>query len=169
MYKLTARATERIPQNAIEKALKKVEKTFKKGIDKRKRMWYNNKVAAKRWRNDPWKLNNKREVQSIFVKNKVCANELNSKENTTQTKVKKAKSKTRKQRLDHLGRDALIKWFREFDPGSGWTLAACITHSSRTDKGLRSCVSGGRVSNAWATCLFVWDNVWKRTLIPHNA
>ena len=37
---------------------------------------------------------------------------------------------------------------REFDPGSGLTLAACITHSSRTNKGLRSCVSGGRVSNA---------------------
>ena len=38
----------------LEKTLKKVEKTFKKGIDKRKRLWYNNKVAAKRrWRNDP--------------------------------------------------------------------------------------------------------------------
>ena len=24
--------------------------------------------------------------------------------------------------------------FREFDPGSGYTLAACITHSSRTKR-----------------------------------
>ena len=64
---------------------------------------------------------------------------------------------------------------REFDPGSGWTLAACITHSSRTElfwlilrEALRQ-LSGGRVSNAWATCPCVGDNVWKRTLIPHNV
>ena len=51
---------------------------------------------------------------------------------------------------------------REFDPGSGLTLAACITHSSRTNKGLRSYVSGGRVSNAWATCLCEGDNYRKQ-------
>ena len=28
-----------------------------------------------------------------------------------------------------------IQFFREFDPGSGLTLAACITHSSRTELG----------------------------------
>ena len=28
-----------------------------------------------------------------------------------------------------------IQFFREFDPGSGLTLAACITHSSRTECG----------------------------------
>ena len=27
-----------------------------------------------------------------------------------------------------------IQFFREFDPGSGLTLAACITHSSRTER-----------------------------------
>ena len=26
----------------------------------------------------------------------------------------------------------LIQFFREFDPGSGRTLAACLTHASRT-------------------------------------
>ena len=31
----------------FEKNLKKVEKTFKKGIDKAKRKWYNTEVAAK--------------------------------------------------------------------------------------------------------------------------
>ena len=30
-----------------EKNIKKIEKTFKKGIDKRKMMWYNIKVAAR--------------------------------------------------------------------------------------------------------------------------
>ena len=29
-------------------------------------------------------------------------------------------------------------------------------------------LSGGRVSNAWVTCLSQGDNVRKRTLIPHN-
>ncbi|MBQ9797811.1 MAG: hypothetical protein IJW50_08840 [Clostridia bacterium] len=32
---------------SLVKNLKKVEKTFKKGIDKRERMWYNIKAVAK--------------------------------------------------------------------------------------------------------------------------
>jgi hypothetical protein len=35
----------------------------------------------------------------------------------------------------------------EFDPGSGRTLAACLTHASRTVKPLRGWMSGERVSN----------------------
>ena len=30
-------------------------------------------------------------------------------------------------------------------------------------------VSGGRVSNAWVTCLTQGDNDWKRSLIPHKT
>ena len=63
----------------------------------------------------------------------------------------------------------------EFDPGSGWTLAACLTHASRT-KHLRQItsvwsllwLSGGRVSNAWVTCLIQGDSSWKRLVIPHK-
>ena len=66
-----------------------------------------------------------------------------------------------------------ILW--EFDPGSGWTLAACLTHASRT-KHLRQItsvwsllwLSGGRVSNAWVTCLIQGDSSWKRLVIPHK-
>ena len=29
-------------------------------------------------------------------------------------------------------------------------------------------ISGGRVSNAWVTCLVLGDNSWKRLLIPHK-
>ena len=72
--------------------------------------------------------------------------------------------------------------YGEFDPGSGRTLAACLTHASRTGSEVRrqrsevrmeeeigesistkvltsgfrlltSDTSGGRVSNAWVTCL----------------
>ena len=59
----------------------------------------------------------------------------------------------------------------EFDPGSGRTLAARLTHASRTETSLACfrCLSGGRVSNTWATCLSEGDNVRKRTLIPHNV
>ena len=35
----------------------------------------------------------------------------------------------------------------EFDPGSGRTLAACLTHASRTVNRLRVGISGERVSN----------------------
>ena len=39
---------------------------------------------------------------------------------------------------------------QEFDPGSGRTLAACLTHASRTEsvEGNGSALSGGRVRNA---------------------
>ena len=50
-----------------------------------------------------------------------------------------------------------IKWykfFREFDPGSGWTLAACLTHASRTEL-LWQIPSGWRwfnlVADGWVT------------------
>ena len=60
--------------------------------------------------------------------------------------------------------------YKEFDPGSGRTLAARLTHASRTEKETACWIflSGGRVSNTWATCPSEWNNVWKRTLIPHN-
>ena len=63
----------------------------------------------------------------------------------------------------------------EFDPGSGWTLAACLTHASRTNHIRRITsvwsllwLSGGRVSNAWVTCLIQGDSSWKRLVIPHK-
>ena len=41
-----------------------------------------------------------------------------------------------------------IKYYGEFDPGSGRTLAACLTHASRTGILFRQNPSGERVSNA---------------------
>ena len=35
--------------------------------------------------------------------------------------------------------------------------------------GRKEMLSGGRVSNAWATCLFPGDNTGKLVLIPHDA
>ena len=128
-------------------------KNFKKGIDKAKVWWYNIKaVAQKEWRITEgraanmqvfaeltegefglWKLNNKERStkQSTRGNSSECVKYDLAilKENTTQTKVKRA---IKLERLDRAGRCVLIQIFREFDPGSGWTLAACITHSSRT-------------------------------------
>jgi len=53
----------------------------------------------------------------------------------------------------------------EFDPGSGRTLAACLTHASRTERPACGYSSGERVSNTWATCPQLWDNSGKPGLI----
>ena len=54
----------------------------------------------------------------------------------------------------------------EFDPGSGRTLAACLTHASRAVRPLRGYTSGERVSNTWVTCPSLWDKLGKLGLIP---
>ena len=53
----------------------------------------------------------------------------------------------------------------EFDSGSGRTLAACLTHASRTERPACGYSSGERVSNTWATCPQLWDNSGKPVLI----
>ena len=82
------------------------------------------------------------------------------------------KSKENQRRNKRFGWIFVIeRYYEEFDPGSGLTLAACITHSSRTERYSPWVVliSGGRVSNAWVTCLWEGNNTWKRVLIPHKA
>ena len=81
----------------------------------------------------------------------------------------------------------ILYFYWEFDPGSGWTLAACLRHASRTERPtdmnwnmkclhwLRIFVdvdfplSGRRVSNTWVIYLRDWDNSWKRLLIPDDS
>ena len=55
----------------------------------------------------------------------------------------------------------------EFDPGSGRTLAACLTHASRTMKPACWWISGERVSNTWVICPKLWDKPGKLGLIPN--
>src|SRR4029077_19946960 len=57
----------------------------------------------------------------------------------------------------------------EFDPGSERTLAACLTHASRTRKGSQDPrYSGERVSNTWVTCPWIRNNLPKGGLIPDD-
>ena len=57
-------------------------------------------------------------------------------------------------------------FYGEFDPGSGRTLAACLTHASRAVRPFRGYTSGERVSNTWVTCPALWDKPGKLGLIP---
>ena len=58
---------------------------------------------------------------------------------------------------------------REFDPGSESTLAARLTHASRTRKREQSRkYSGVRVSNTWVIYPLVGNNAGKPALIPHK-
>ena len=59
--------------------------------------------------------------------------------------------------------------YGEFDPGSGRTLAACLTHASRTVRPFWGYTSGERVSNTWVTCLKLWDKPGKLGLIPDRT
>src|SRR3954447_19651945 len=54
----------------------------------------------------------------------------------------------------------------DFDHDSGRTLAACLTHASRTVRPFRGYTSGERVSNTWVTCPSLWDKPGKLGLIP---
>ena len=60
-------------------------------------------------------------------------------------------------------------FFGEFDPGSGRTLAACLTHASRTERPFRRYSSGERVSNTWVICPALWDKPGKLGLIPDRT
>ena len=59
--------------------------------------------------------------------------------------------------------------FGEFDSGSGRTLAACLTHASRTVRPFRGYTSGERVSNTWVICPALRDKLGKLGLIPDRT
>ena len=65
-------------------------------------------------------------------------------------------------------------FYGEFDPGSGRTLAVCLTHASRTRRDgmiLREneiLESGERVSNAWVTCPMERNSLGKLGVMPYN-
>jgi hypothetical protein len=69
-----------------------------------------------------------------------------------------------------FGSDCFKRWFLfgEFDSGSGRTLAACLTHASRTVRPFRGYTSGERVSNTWVICPALWDKPGKLGLIPNT-
>ena len=133
---------------------------YKKSIDNQKHRWYNKKAYRPNAEAfDHWKLNNMkfRALKSADLVKTLWKKKLK--------KVREAKKQNSEEKI-LTARAVNIQFFREFDPGSGLTLAACITHSSRTE--YRNILSGGRVSNAWVIYLSVRDNNRKQLLIPHK-
>ena len=101
-----------------------------------------------------------------------CSQELIEGPDRVSRLVKRADTKREvKRRAKHVLRDMLKQnQIGEFDPGSERTLAACLTHASRTRKGPSGPeYSGARVSNAWVIFLMVWDNTSKEVLIPDKT
>ena len=97
-------------------------------------MWYNNEaVTIEGQRN--WSLKiEQQEIEEVQSEKKYSAKEISLeilKRILLKQKVKEARKKL--ERLEHFLGSDFNTIDREFDPGSGWTLAACITHSSRTE------------------------------------
>ena len=136
-------------------------------------MWYNMQVAqnaawASEARTDHWQLNNRR----LKYKQKLSAKESRislKKEmfesiTDSDTYSKKYKSQTSSRKiLTGNGSNTICSrvwsWLR---------MNAGGVHNTFKSNEV-AIPSGGRVSNAWATCPCVGDTVWKRTLIPHNV
>ena len=121
-----------------------------------------------------WEANFIKQVSLIGVMSTLITEQWNNLESSEKFYLRNwpLNSKRDKRCQQHLWSES--NFIREFDPGSGWTLAACLTHASRTrykDGSFRTedlVLSGGRVSNAWETCPVPGDTSWKRLLIPHK-
>ena len=141
---------------------KKFWKKFKKGIDKGEAMWYNRQALAReRSKLDNWTTEDRSTKQICKCEYKICQNqrEHNSK------KVKKA-------RINSSNR--IWPWKRKiYNCLRVWSWlrmnAGGVHNTFKSNGEPFGGISGGRVSNAWATCPCVGDNSWKRLLIPHNA
>ena len=127
------------------KNLKKTSKKSKKVLDKRKKMWYNSQAVAarllksieRRQRNCTLKIEQRKmKTKHIILENSATVKRCEKSfwcigNNAKEIQVKRAKAQTSKE-LKSVCDIGFKYFFREFDPGSGWTLAACLTHSSRT-------------------------------------
>ena len=149
--------------------LKKVRKKLKKPLDFLLALRYNRQARKTRATSQRANCSLKIEQHEISSTEK-CRDLVKTlwKKKLKQSKKEARENSSEKgisRRVTPDGRD--IQFFREFDPGSGLTLAACITHSSRTE--CSNTLSGGRVSNAWAIYLQVGNNNRKQLLIPHDT
>ena len=118
---------------------KKISNFSQKHLDKATRRWYNNKVA---WQRTFDRKQTKKETQKTKKKKKKKQKEPVITLRDTQRIQWRQHNKCQRT-LCVKRASKLWKWFqlervkiqifREFDPGSGRTLAACLTHASRTE------------------------------------
>ena len=117
--------------------MKKIIKNRKKSVDKGKKEWYDSKavrekrVAKRTLKIKQCERKNEHTTRN-FLKKRFEKNPVN--EELTKRDAKRRKKSQRAFLNEMFSADALdIQMFREFDPGSGRTLAACLTHASRTE------------------------------------
>ena len=142
----------------IKKRFEKNQIFLRKSVDKQKLVWYYSKALERdgqkqtRSRDSVEKIllkstqsrtlkikQRKRETRNYFEgpsrdgDRKGIIQETVSFRNQRYTRVyRRERIEALKNDLD-IRKDVQIPFFREFDPGSGRTLAACLTHASRTD------------------------------------
>ena len=108
-------------------------KTFtKSSLDKSSKVWYNIKVAARKWGNEK-KLYQVRYLENwtMHYKYKRPLKFKRASEKTIKN-TNKSVSNWQDRYKQHLL--CIYNFTKEFDPGSGRTLAARLTHASRTEK-----------------------------------
>ena len=98
-------------------------KINQKVLDKQRTEWYNRKASYTQKRiTEHWQLNNKTTL-------KIQLNFSDDFSKNRRTFFKNSNNKDKEASASWTWIQT-ITW--EFDPGSGWTLAACLTHASRT-------------------------------------
>ena len=139
-----------------------------------------------------WKKNLKNKIKKFLTKQKASdiINELSAERRRQTTLITKQwntydsrkfftflrtvwKTKTVKREIASCYFEWIKHLIREFDPGSGWTLATGLTHASRGETTSKACFwwasTGARVSNAYPTCPPLGDNLAKVRLIPNGV
>ena len=155
-----------------QKTTKIFQKTFEKPLDKRKEMWYNSQAVRETASERSSHRSLTIEQQEIKVQAKLVIEnlEISLKKKSwiyhgfkTYSKSKKSQTSSTNKVLTGNGLNTICSrvwsWLR---------MNAGGVHNTFKSNEV-AIPSGGRVSNAWATCPCVGDTVWKRTLIPHNV
>ena len=142
---------------AFTNRAKYFSKKVKKVVDFLIHFCYYNKVACDWSGKAPWQINSNATLKHS-KKNKF------QKKVSNETKPKRSKPDERVwDRIKHYNM-RVWSWLRM---NAGGVLNTCKSNGVCM-KPSDCRLSGGRVSNAWVTCLVLGDNSWKRLLIPHK-
>ena len=145
-------------------------KKLVKRVDREGRGWYNKRAVPEGGLRGPWKLNNKdnsvwgdpnTKDSEILLKKKDTLRSKRAEPRGSRNKPDRERARA----LDYTKHQRVWSWLRMNAGGVHNTFKS----NGSAKKLAFLYFSGGRVSNAWATCLTEGNNVWKRTLIPHNA
>ena len=114
-----------------------ISKKFEKTVDKSKTEWYNIQAVTRQWKG-PWKLNNIGKNSKLEKESKRFFWEVwgaQPHRNKKESRVIQRNAKRLREWVNTDIKRYLIKigFNEEFDPGSGRTLAARLTHASRTE------------------------------------